>query len=362
MPSASVRSRFTPSIATAAAPASLREFNLVMGGFAFFQAMACGCRLDLFSWLDRHPGAKLPAIARGLGISSYGARVLLLALAAAALVRRDARGGYRNAPLSSRLLVSDSRHNVIDAVTAYEALVYRPMTDLTLAVRKGTNVGLKVFPGAGDTLYERLASRPREEKIFQRWLRTVSDRSNAALTAGLPTLKKVKHLLDVGGGDGTNAIALHEAYPNLAVTVLDLPSVCRLARANFRRHGKSQQLRVLPGNFLRDPLPRNVDAILFGHILNIFGEATNLELLRRSYEALPPGGMVICFNSMTDDNESGPLRSALLSLYFLTLASGEGMVYPWKDYAAWFKKVGFRQIRVHRVGDVMDHGIVVGSK
>jgi hypothetical protein len=72
--------------------------------------------------------------------------------------------------------------------------------------------------------------------------------------------------------------------------------------------------------------------------------------------------MVICFQSMTEDDESGPPRSALLSLYFLTLASGEGMVYPWKDYERWYRKAGFRTVRVHRIGDLMDHGIIIGIK
>jgi ubiquinone/menaquinone biosynthesis C-methylase UbiE len=342
---------------------AVREFNLVAGGYAFFQALACGCELDLFGLLNRKPGRTLSAIARILRISRYGARVLLLGLSTAGLVRRDRAGRYHDSPLSAQLLDPASPHNLLAAVKAYHALIYRPMFHLSQAVRSGTNVGLADFPGPGRTLYRRLAERPRQERIFQDWLHVVSARSNDSLIdKARAAFKRTTHLVDVGGGDGTHAIALHQAFPNMKVTVFDLPSVCKLARANIKRRGMAAGVGVLPGDVLEDDFPRGVDGILFGHILNIFSEERNIELLRRSYAALPPGGMAICFQSMTEDDESGPPRSALLSLYFLTLASGEGMVYPWKDYQRWYRKAGFRTVRVHRIGDLMDHGIIIGIK
>jgi ubiquinone/menaquinone biosynthesis C-methylase UbiE len=342
---------------------AVREFNLVMGGYAFFQALACGCQLDLFGLLNRKPGRTLADMARRLRVSRYGMRVLLLGLSTAGLVRRDKNGAYHNSPLASQLLDPASPDNLLAAVKAYHALIYRPMFHLADAVRTGTNVGLADFPGPGQTLYRRLAQRPREERIFQEWLQVVSARSNDSLIAkARGEFKRTQHLLDVGGGDGTNGIALHQAFPHMKVTVFDLPSVCKLARANIKSRGMTGGVGVLPGDFLEDPFPRGVDGILFGHILNIFNEERNVDLLRRSYAALPSGGMAICFNSMTEDDESGPPRSALLSLYFLTLASGEGMVYPWKDYQRWYRKAGFRTVRVHRIGDLMDHGIIVGIK
>jgi predicted O-methyltransferase YrrM len=339
----------------------VREFNLVMAGYAFFQALACACALDLFTLLSRGAPRTLADIARKLRVSRYGARVLLLGLAAAGLVLRDARGTYRNSRIAQRLLVRSSPHNVLSAVTAYHELIYRPMFHLKEAVQSGVNVGLQVFPGRGNTLYQRLARRPRLERVFQDWLEVVSARSNPVL-AGVAQLKKVTHLLDVGGGNGTNAIALRMAFPQMKITVFDLPSVCKLARANIRRHGLENDIDLLPGDFFKDRFPPGVDGILFGHILNIFGEDKNRELLRRSHEALAPGGIAICYNSMTEDDESGPPRSAMSSLYFLTLASGEGIVYPWKDYQRWYRETGFRTVRVYRVGDLMDHGIVVGAK
>lgn len=340
----------------------VRDFNLVIGGHAFFEALATACELDLFTKLSRRPNRTLGDVASALAIPEPAARVLLLALAAVGLIERHPRRAtYRNSRTAEELLTEGSARDMRPAVFAYHRLIYRPLFHLTEAVRKGTNVGLRVFPGSGKTLYRRLARRPRDEQTFQAWLHMVSAQSNRALRS-VGRLSRVRHLLDVGGGDGTNAMALRDAFPQMNVTVFDLPTVCRIVRRNVRRAKLEDVIFTRPGDFLTDRFPKGVDGVLFGHILNIFAEATNVKLLRRAYDALPAGGVAICFNSMTDDNETGPLRSAFLSLYFLVLASGEGMVYPWKDYVRWYKQVGFRKVEVHRVGDLMDHGIIVGIK
>jgi len=51
----------------------------------------------------------------------------------------------------------------------------------------------------------------------------------------------------------------------------------------------------------------------------------------------------VIFNMMGDDDDSGPLSTALGSPYFLAIATGEGMLHPWKDYEAALRDVGFKQ-------------------
>jgi hypothetical protein len=52
----------------------------------------------------------------------------------------------------------------------------------------------------------------------------------------------------------------------------------------------------------------------------------------------------------SDDDEAGSLTAAHLSLYFHVLATGEGMVYPVKDYVEWFRDAGFEALNVYRIG------------
>ena len=64
---------------------------------------------------------------------------------------------------------------------------------------------------------------------------------------------------------------------------------------------------------------------------------------------------------MADDDESGPISTALGSPYFLAIATGEGMLYSWKDYESWLAGSGFAQ--VVRVDDLpLEHGLLLATK
>jgi len=66
------------------------------------------------------------------------------------------------------------------------------------------------------------------------------------------------------------------------------------------------------------------------------------------------------FNMMQHDDESGPMSSAVGAPYFLTLATGTGMLYTWSEYERWMEEAGFRDIERHELP--RDHGLIVGTK
>jgi hypothetical protein len=341
---------------------ALREFTLVLGGYAYFQALVAGYRLGLFEYLARNAsGRTREQIARELKITPYAARVLLLSLCSLNLLKKGPRESYRNAPLASYFLLAGSPENVLDTIEAHHSLIYQPMFHLVESMKQGKNLGLEVFPGDAPTLYKRLVAQPPLERIFQGWVQNIADRANPLLKK-IPELKKVRHLIDVGGGNAANAIAMHKLFPHLKITIFDLPSVCEMAKKNIAAHGLSKSIFTRPGDFFRDEFPADADAFFFGHLFHIFNEENIGRLLSKAHAKLPAQGRVICFNGMTDDDEMGPLRSADLSLYFLALASGEGMVYPWKDFRRWFEQAGFSKIKSYDLKDLQSHGVVIGAK
>ena len=163
-----------------------------------------------------------------------------------------------------------------------------------------------------------------------------------------------------GGGNGTNIIALARKYPHLKATVFDSPSVCNIARENIKKAGLGKRLDATPGNCFIDPFPPGADCLLFGHFFTIWSEERNQELLRKCFEALPKGGRVIIFNMMQNNEENGPISTAIGSPYFLTLATGEGMLYTWREYQSWTKKAGFADVKTLKLP--RDHGAIIGIK
>jgi cyclopropane fatty-acyl-phospholipid synthase-like methyltransferase len=169
-------------------------------------------------------------------------------------------------------------------------------------------------------------------------------------------------VVDAGGGDGTNALAIADRYPTVKACVFDSASVCEYAQQNIQQAGMSDRVFTWPGNFFHDRFPPDTDCVVYCHILTIWSMDNNRLLLKRAFDALPAGGAVVIFNMMGADDDSGPLSAALGSPYFLAIATGEGMLHSWKDYEAALRDTGFKQtIRLDQ-GLPLDHGILVGIK
>lgn len=339
--------------------AAMREFSLVLGGYAYFQALHAACELDLFTKLARMKAATLAELAEVCGVADYGMRVLLLACTSLRLVARNSDGRYRNEFVAEALLVGDNPQNLLPCVEAFARLIYPAMGNLTESIRGGTNAGLQTIPGQGETLYERLRAHPELSRVFYRWLKSAGAAANQHLAAA-PSLAGVRRLLDIGGGDGEVATALLGRNPSLRITLFDLPEVCRHTRSALQLVASSA-LQLAEGDFFRDPFPNGHDAVLFCRILHIFSEKEIAHLLAKAYEAIEPGGKVIAFDYVASDEEDGPLGAAHLSLYFLALASGSGMTYPVRDYVARFQEAGFTDVRATRIAG-SDHALILGTK
>lgn len=113
-----------------------------------------------------------------------------------------------------------------------------------------------------------------EAAHIERWMAVTSKGALYSLIHS-NALQGVKRLLDVGGGDGTMAIALNKHYADtnpLHITVYNLPASALLARHNMETNAPQRildkSLEVVEGNFIEDQdLPNNYDAIMFSRVL-----------------------------------------------------------------------------------------------
>jgi len=334
------------------------RFYLVFGGHLFFQTLRAAVEFDLFSLLAQSPGLDRSGIAERLGIAEQPARIMLLGLTASGFLRKRGER-YFNTWLTTDLLTKESPRNVLSYVRLQHHVMYRGMPHFYESIRQYRNVGLAEFEGDERTLYERLAHDPEVEQVFQDAMADLSVQTNAML-AEFVDLSDVRSLVDVGGGDATNIITLAKRFPRLKACVFDFPSVCEIARKKIRSSGLADRLDAVPGNAFEDDFPRGADCFLFAHFFTIWSKEKDRLLLKKSYDALNPGGKVIVFNMMQHDDETGPLSAAVGSPYFLTIATGEGMLYTWREYEQWMREAGF--VRVQRHVLPRDHGAIVGVK
>jgi SAM-dependent methyltransferase len=336
----------------------LERLYLVFGGHIFFQTLRTAVQLDLFTLLAQMGPLTRDEIAVRLRIAAQPTRIVVLGLTVTGLLRK--RGDrYSNSHLAKILFVKDSPRKITSYVELQHRAMYKGLYWMLDAVREYKNIGIKEFAGTEATLYQRLAHDPELERIFQEAMQELSVQANADL-GRFVDLTGINHLVDVGGGDGTNIIAIARRWVHLRATVFDSPTVCEIARKNIARSGLSERLDAIAGECFIDPFPESADCLLFAHFFTIWGEEMDRKLLRKCYESLPSGGKVIIFNMMQHDNETGPLSAAVGSPYFLTLATGLGMLYTWREYETWMWETGFQEVQRHKL--LRDHGLIVGTK
>ncbi|MEO1612975.1 MAG: methyltransferase, partial [Pseudomonadota bacterium] len=115
----------------------------------------------------------------------------------------------------------------------------------------------------------------------------------AADTLAAVSLAGVEHLMDVGGGDGAFAAKVGEVYPEMRLTACDLPPVAERARARFAREGLADRADAVGADFRSEIPAAGADAISLIRVLYDHEDATVRDLLRRVFEALPPGGRLL---------------------------------------------------------------------
>ena len=153
------------------------------------------------------------------------------------------------------------------------------------------------------------------------------------------------HLLDVAGGTGFFTYEWLRANPQARATVLDRPAVLEVARellsAFAARDAAAATVRgrvdFLPGDMLRDPLPR-ADVILTASVFHDWPEAVCRQLMQRFADALPTGGTLCIHDSFLNDAMDGPLAMTDYSaqLFWHT----KGRLYSRAEFCAWMCAAG----------------------
>ena len=336
------------------------RLSMLLFGHAAFQYLRAGCELGLFTTLRETPGLGRAELMEKLKLDDRPIDVLLRAASALELVERDG-DTYRNSPLVSTLM-DRGEWDAFEAAVGFEAhLNYPGLADLAESLEKNTNVGLRRIPGDGTTLYHRLTENEDLGQVFFRYMHAWSEMVNRHLINQVD-FRKFDRLLDVGGGDGVNAVAIASAFPHLDVTVLELADVVPRTREVISKAGLGDRVKAIGGDMF-DELPAGHDCMLFMHQVQIWPLEKNVELFRGAYAALPSGGAVIITNSMSDDSGDGALYTALDSAYFAAVPGGGGTVYTWNQLENCLREAGFEKIEKVRPEQAWTpQGIIIATK
>lgn len=338
----------------------VRWLNTLLMGHAAFQILNAGCELKVFAVLNQHPGLTREELNSHLNLKERPLNCILLGLCSLRLVIKKG-DAYYNCDTIKLLFENDFWDIFYDIVVFENKIVYLGQFDFVESLKTDSNVGLRRIAGNGSSLYHRLSENEGLQEAFYSYMSSWSKISIPLLINSGVLLGK-QRILDVGGGDATNAIAIANAYPESYVDVFELPENSSVAFKKISNNRLENRISIIEGDMFKDDFRKNYDCISFIHQFVIWSREQTIFLLKKAYQSLLPNGSVVIFNSITSDDGQGPLFGALDSVYFMSIPISGGMIYPWHFYEECLLESGFDVVEKRELNTWSPHGVVIGYK
>jgi hypothetical protein len=118
-----------------------------------------------------------------------------------------------------------------------------------------------------------------------------------------------------------------------------LPPVEKIARENIAKHHLEGQVKAVGGDFFKGEIPKS-DVIAMGNILHDWNDEEKLNLMKKAFAALPPGGAFICIENIIDNDRSQNAFGLLMSLNML-IETKTGADFTFNDFDRLARLAGF---------------------
>lgn len=311
-------------------------------GAAALRMTAAAARLGIFDAMAEGPLTAGEVAARA-GTDPRGTGVLLDALHAHGYVRLDDAGEgaarrFANSDMAARWMVRGTGPGFADTIEFWDALLFGLWPSLEQSLRGGT---------PPTDWYAWLGEHPRILRLFQNMLGGMARHAGPGIARAADLPADARRLLDVGGSHALYSVAFCRAYPELRATVLDFPESTAIGRENVAAEGLQDRVSFRESNFIQQPLANAegdpYDAILLCRVVHGLDAEANVQLLRKAYDALAPGGRVIVVEEYDPGTETaGSVNDAFLRTFSLNMYHLLGaQAYTTDEMTGWMTAAGF---------------------
>ncbi len=329
--------------------------KILQTGLAFWasKTLLSAIEMGVFTELSHGP-EPFEALSERLGLHPRSARDFLDALVALGFLERNG-DRYANTPETDLFLDRNKPSYVGGILEMANLRLYPFWGHLTEALRTGTPQNEVRTGGPG--LFETLYSDPDRLKGFLAAMTGISHGANMIIARTFPWTK-YRTFVDVGTAQGDLATQIALANPHLNGVGYDLKEVAPVFQEYVAAAKVADRLTFVPGDFFKEELPR-ADVILMGHILHDWDLPTKKMLIRKAFEVIPPGGALIVYDAIIDDDRSKNAFGLMMSLNMLIETPG-GFDYTGAQCREWLKDAGFSETRVEPL--VGPDSMVIGVK
>ncbi len=308
------------------------DIAAMAGGHAEARTIQVALKLGLFETLSRG-SLDETSLARAIGTDTRATGLLANALVALGLLEKN---GERYILMdSSRRYLLRGSSEYLGGMIIFDSALWDVWGRLEDSIRTGN-------PARTPDMFQ---SAPEDTGRFIRAMDSlVRARGDALWVAENLDLHKVGKVADLGGGPGTYVAAMLKRWPHLRASIWDLPATLAVARQVLAEreptvHDRIELVRV---DYLRDQLPQGIDAIFMSNIIHSEAEETNVALMKKCFDALAPGGMLIVKDHIMNRALTHPAAGAVFALYLLLTTHGRD--FSFDEVSSWMRQAGFQDI------------------
>jgi ubiquinone/menaquinone biosynthesis C-methylase UbiE len=321
--------------ATSQAAVTPEKIQQLAWGYAPPLIIEAALHHGVFDLLDG--GSKtVEEVAALSGASVRGLRAVMNALAGLQLLTKDAAGRFGLTAESAAFLVGGKpgflgglmRHTSTQLVPKWLALSKVVRTGKPTASVNREKAGAAFFHDFVEDIFP--MSYPSAQRLAE--------------ALEIAAAKKPVRVLDLAAGSGVWGIALAQKSPRVTVTAVDWPGVLDITRKVAVRLGVAGQFSFVAGDLASADFRRGHNIATLGHILHSEGQQRGRALLKKTFEALAPGGTIAIAEFLVDDARTGPPVALIFAVNML-VNTDAGDTWSFGEISGWLREAGFRDPR-----------------
>ena len=292
-------------------------------------------RHRIFDLLDGGPKT-LSEIQKETGASERGLSAVMHALVGLDFLAKDKQGYFSLTPESATFLVSTKpsfqggmlRHGSAQLIPKWLHLNEIVMTGAPAAAVNKEESGGDFFQQFVNDIFP--LSYPAAQVLSRHY------NANGAAPA--------VRVLDLAAGSGVWGIAMAQGSEKVSVTAVDWPEVIPVTRKTVARFGLADRFSFVEGDLLRADFGSGHNLATLGHILHSEGSERSQALLKKTFQALAPGGTISIAEFLVNADRTGPLNALFFAVNML-VNTESGDTYSFEEISSWLKAAGFTDAR-----------------
>lgn len=324
----------------ATAPVTPERIFQFAFGYAPPLILEAAIKHHVFDVLDSGPKS-LKEVSQATGASERGLASIMNALVGFEFLAKDKNGIYSLTPESAAFLVSTKPSFQGGLIRHTSEHLLPNWLHLNQVVATGLPVASVNQQGPGSEFFAEFVNDilPMSYQVAQ----------ELAAHLNLSAATSPVSVLDLAAGSGVWGIALAQSSGQVRVTAVDWSGVLPVTRKTVARFGVIDRFSFSEGDLQQADFGAGHNVATLGHILHSEGAARSKALLKKTFNALAPGGTIAIAEFLVNADRTGPVGGLIFGVNML-VNTDTGDTFSFEEISEWLREAGFvdaRTINTH---------------